>query len=68
MKKLLKTYGFNSRERYFDMCIESHINGQRTQAKEQFNAMPKEERKMMLEYLDGNVSDRSIMAFFLDCI
>ncbi len=32
MKKLLKAYGFNSDMQYFEMIVESVINGQRTQA------------------------------------
>ncbi len=45
MKNLLKAYGLNSDIQYFDMIVESVINGQRTQAKEQFLAMPRKERK-----------------------
>lgn len=45
MKKLLKDYGFNSDMQYFEMIVDSVINGQRTQAKEQFKAMPKENQK-----------------------
>lgn len=49
MKKLLKDYGFNSDMQYFEIIIESIINGQRQQAKEQFKAMPKNERKNMVK-------------------
>lgn len=52
MKKLLKEYGFSEETEYFEMCIESVINGQRTQAKQQFNAMPKESKKRLLSYTD----------------
>lgn len=45
MKKLLKEYNLNSDMQYFEMIVESVINGQRTQAKEQFKAMPKSDRK-----------------------
>ena len=45
MSRLLKAYGFNSDMQYFEMIIESVINGNRTQAKEQFNAMPKDDKK-----------------------
>jgi hypothetical protein len=45
MKKLLKEYGFNSDIQYFEMIVESVINGKRTQAREQFNAMPRKIRK-----------------------
>jgi hypothetical protein len=45
MKKLLKEYELNSDMQYYEMVVESVINGNRTQAKEQFNAMPREDRK-----------------------
>ena len=41
MKKLLKTYNFNSDMQYFEMIVESFINGQYTQAINQFKALPK---------------------------
>lgn len=54
MKKLLKDYGLNSDMQYFDMIVESVINGQRTQAKEQFNAMPRKVRKAFIVSIYGN--------------
>lgn len=54
MKKLLKQYGLNSDMQYFDMIIESFINGQRSQALSQFKAMPKETRKDMVKAILGN--------------
>lgn len=54
MKQLLKNYGFNSDMQYFEMIVESVINGQRTQAKEQFNAMPRKVRKAFLVSIYGN--------------
>lgn len=55
MKKLLKTYNFNSDMDYFEMIIESFINGQNTQAINQFKALPKKERKNMVKMaIDGD--------------
>jgi len=54
MKKLLKMYGFNSDMQYFEMVAESVINGQRTQAKEQFKAMPRDNRKQFINANLGN--------------
>jgi hypothetical protein len=54
MKKLLKAYGFNSDMQYFEMIVESVINGQRTQAKEQFKAMPRNYRKAFTQAIYGN--------------
>jgi hypothetical protein len=54
MKKLLKTYELNSDMQYYEMIIDSVINGQRTQAKEQFKAMPKDNKKM---FINANLSN-----------
>jgi hypothetical protein len=54
MKNLLKDYGLNSDMQYFEMIVESVINGQRTQAKEQFNAMPRKIRKAFIVSIYGN--------------
>lgn len=55
MKKLLKQYGFNSDMQYFEMIAESYDNGQIMQAKEQFAALPKENRTAMVKALiNGN--------------
>lgn len=56
MKKLLKEYDFNSDMDYFEMIIESFVNGQNTQAIDQFKALPKKERKNMVKMaVDGNL-------------
>lgn len=54
MKKLIKEYGYNSDHQYFEMIVESVINGNRTQAKEQFNAMPRKDRKSFIVAIYGN--------------
>ena len=55
MKKLLKTYNFNSDMQYFELIVESFVNGQNTQAINQFKALPKKERKNMVKMaVDGN--------------
>ena len=35
---------------YFELIVDSVINGQRTQAKEQFKAMPKDYQKSFIKY------------------
>ena len=71
MKKLLKQYGFKSDMHYFEMIVESVINGQRTQAKNQFNAMPRKERKAFVVSIygswDSGLSD-SEKAFFMNLL
>lgn len=54
MKKLLKIYGLNSDMQYFEMIVESFINGQYSQAISQFKAMPKSYRIVMLKAANGN--------------
>jgi hypothetical protein len=54
MKKLLKAYNFNSDMQYYEMIVDSVINGQHTQAKEQFLAMPKANKKAFLTSLFGD--------------
>lgn len=49
MKKLLKAYQFNSDMQYFEMIIESFLNGQFSQAYSQFSAMPRKNRIQMLK-------------------
>lgn len=44
MNKLLKQYGMNSDMQYFEMIAESFLNGQNSQARTQFKAMPKRYR------------------------
>ena len=51
MTKLLKEYDYNSDMQYFEMIVESVINGNRTQAKEQFKAMPRQDRKNFVKTL-----------------
>ena len=53
MKKLLKAYGLNSDMQYFELIVESIINGQRTQAKDQFKAMPVGSRKSFVKSIMG---------------
>ena len=53
MKKLLKEYGFNSYMQYFEMIVESVINGQRTQAKQQFKAMPRNYKRTFIAHIYG---------------
>ena len=68
MKKLLKSYGLNSDMQYYELIVDSVINGQRTQAKEQFKAMSKKERKQFVKSVltDWNtpLDPRDKMMFF----
>jgi hypothetical protein len=63
MDKLLKSYNFIDLSEYFDMIIESVINGQIAQSKEQFNAMPKEFKKSFI--INGELTERQRNAFVM---
>jgi hypothetical protein len=54
MKKLLKQYNLNSDMQYFEMIVESFINGQISQAKELFTALPKINRRDMVIAVTGS--------------
>jgi hypothetical protein len=54
IKTLLKDYDLNSDMQYFEMIVLSVINGQRTQAKELFNIMPRKDRKAFIVAVYSN--------------
>lgn len=53
MKRLLNDYQLNSDMQYYEMIVDSVINGQRAQAKEQFKAMPKEDKERFVNAIFG---------------
>lgn len=68
MKKLLKEYVLNSDMDYFEMIVESLLNGQRNQSRNQFQAMPKANRISFLQSMTGGnwehgLPDRDIAWF-----
>lgn len=73
MKKLLKDYEFNQDAEYFDMCYDSLINGNISQAREQFTRMTRKDRKRCYVYFDGfydmpNEDQRKRQNFFFELI
>ena len=54
MSRLLKDYDLSSDMQYFEMIVESVINGQRTQARELFNEMPRADRRAFVVSITGN--------------
>lgn len=48
----LKQYECNAIEDYFNLIVESYINGQLTQAKEQISKLSKDQKKDFIDYLD----------------
>jgi len=73
MKKLLKLYDCRQVYEYFDICYNSYYNGQISQAKSQFNAMPKELRKQCYKYYEGfydfpNDRQKGMLNFFFELL
>lgn len=61
MKKYAQTlareYERETKEDYFEIIVESLINGHRQQVRDQFNAMKKEDQKdFLINYLSDNGS------------
>ena len=69
MKKLLKEYRLNSDMQYFEIIVESYLNGQLAQAKEQFNAMSKDYKKrFVLTFWQNGITQNQILIFFFPLI
>lgn len=68
MKKLLKIYGFDTNEQYYDMISESEVNGQFSQAKDQFLALPRAERKECVKYFITHPYTQNRGLLFIDLI
>lgn len=48
---LAKNLDFNTETEYFDYCINSYENGNKSQCKKLFNDMTKADRKRLIEYI-----------------
>jgi hypothetical protein len=57
LTKLLKSYELNSDFDYFNMIIGSVINGQRTQSKNLFKELPKQQRKDFVKFITTVIPD-----------
>ena len=68
MKKLLKQYGFTYESEYHLMCINSFINGQCTQAINQFNALSKQDRRDMVFIMVKEDFSKIHIRFFLNLL
>lgn len=66
MQNLLKDYKLNSNEDYYEMVQTSLANGQIAQAKQQFNAMPHQNKKDMITWLPP--LPRYMYQFFFDLL
>ncbi len=71
LSTLLRMYDFKQNSEYFDLLINSYYNGQFIQAKEQFKAMTKKDRKNFLEYIKGcydNFYSKGVFIYYFDLI
>jgi len=68
MQKLLKEYEVKEVSNYFDIIIESFINGNREQAKTQFKAMPKVQKKQFLHHLIEEDKENRYIHYFIEQI
>lgn len=72
--KLLKDSGHENATAYYNMVVESFINGQRSQGIGQFHALPRKERIEFLQYCaqvswdDGNDAYHSALQACLTAI
>lgn len=69
MKKLLVAYKLNSDMQYYEMIVDSFLNGQFQQAYGQFTAMPKKNRVDFLKSAtvggwNTGLGDHKIMQLF----
>tara|TARA_R100001244_G_scaffold54060_1_gene46807 strand:- start:3387 stop:3605 length:219 start_codon:yes stop_codon:yes gene_type:complete len=51
-KKLIKDYELSDIQSYYDMCLDSHTNGQITQATKQARKMSPSQRIGFLNYME----------------
>jgi hypothetical protein len=65
-KTTLKQYDFNSLDDYFNMTLESKINGNFSQAENQFKKMDKIQKIEFIEFV--RVNEPSEYTFFLKLI
>ncbi len=63
-KKTLKDYELNDIYEYYDMCINSRLNGNIEQAKRQALKLTKDQRFRFLEYID-NLTNGETEEFFI---
>ena len=52
----------------FETIYESFINGQRTQAREQFKKLKKADRKECIKYIDTLSTDKDCKNFLFDIL
>jgi len=67
MNKLLKAYDLFHETEYYQLCLESLIEGQQEQAAERFVAMPLKNQRDMIKWL-RQVEDDESFNFFVDLL
>lgn len=65
MKSLYKGLDFTSKESYFDYCIESYLNGNKSQCRELFKDLPKQYKHELIEYIRNNAANDEMHNFYV---
>jgi hypothetical protein len=65
MTALYKSLDFTSKEQYFDYCIESYINGQRSQCRELFKDLPRQYKHELIEHIRINAGNDEVHNFYV---
>jgi hypothetical protein len=66
-KSDLKIYEIETIDQYFEIIVESHINGQHSQVTEQIKALSKDQKKDFIDWCeiwsdDSNIYDPYVIA------
>lgn len=65
LNTLAKELDFQFPEQYFEYCVESFINGQRSQCKSLFNKMKKEDKHGLIDYIRGAHGNDEMHNYFV---
>lgn len=63
-KTLLESYKFHNLDQYFQLCVDSYINGQKTQAKEQVANLQNDVKYEFINYVEM-LNDYEMTRFFI---
>lgn len=65
MKFLYKGLDFTSKEGYFEYCIESYINGNRSQCRGLFKDLPNQYKHELIEHIRNNAVNDEMHNFYV---
>jgi len=65
---LAKELDFSTESEYFQYCIDSYINGNKTQCKELFSRMAIDGQKQLLRFLLDDAQQKEIYNFYFNLL